>query len=383
MRRLLLIALALALLPSAAQAAQPTVAPLALYGHSGQETYLSRLDPVTLAPTEPNVRIPEAHGAYSFAPDGSQIAFSVSTIGEPGTPGTGRVGLRTYDTNTLGLVREFRTGSAMGAVGWLAPRRILAMGQTGGGVLLADPFDGSLRSRSGTEGAPCIDPPGRAVTRRALVVLMGSTLNTIDRDGAVRSVTLRGFSNVCRRLGITVDRTRELAYVIGVGREAATVNLRTMRVAYTRLPATRASRVAYTHAHGIGFGRYVAAHENSRTLPKGVELINLIARERRMIDARAGGARVARGRILAYDGRAVGAGSKGLRVYDHTGRHRWTVLDREVVRRLEVLGDFAYAQTDGGLRVIDIAERKVVSRSPFDVNLEVDFVLPERAGVTR
>jgi hypothetical protein len=33
--------------------------------------------------------------------------------------------------------------------------------------------------------------------------------------------------------------------------------------------------------------------------------------------------------------------------------------------------------------VVDILARKVVGRSELDPNLEIDFVLPERAGGTR
>lgn len=378
-RPLALILLALAAAP-AAHAATPTTPPLALYGPSGGETHLSRLDPVTLAPAEPRTVVPEWHAGYGVAPDGSQAAFTVSTNGTSATPGSGRVGMRVIDLTTLETVVDFRLGGAASAIGWLAPRRIVAMTQSGGGVVVADPVTGQFRRTGRGAGPPCTDPHGKATTRRALVVLLGSTLNAIDRDGTRRSVRLRGMSDLCWRLGLAVDRVRELAFVSGVGPHVAHVNLRTMRVTYRRVGPTRATRVDRTRT--ALFGTWIAAaHSGSRGLPRGVELIDRLGDSRRMLDARAGALAVAGERLLTYDGRFTPGGTRGLRAYDLAGRRRYTLLRDEVVNRVEVLGGFAYAFTPAGLRVVDLRERRVVSRSAFDPRTEVHFVLPERAGL--
>jgi hypothetical protein len=382
-RPLALIAclIALASWPAVAGAAEPTTAPLALYGLSGEETRLARLDPLTLAPREPQTVMPEWHDGYSFSPDGRHAAFTVSTNGSPFTPGSGRVGMRVIDLTTLATAVDFRLGVAASAIGWLAPRRIIAKTQ-GAQIVVADPQTGGFRTTDRAVGPGCIDPPGKAVSRRHLVFLLGSTLNAVDRDGKRRHVRIRGMSNVCSRLGLAVDRARELAYVTGLGREVAVVSLRTMRVTYRRVDPSRASRVAYTRAELFGAFQVVAQHVNSRGMPKGVELVDFLGNTRLMLDPRAGGARPAGSRVLTYDGRlpVSPGGSKGIRAYDATGRLRYRTLTGEVVHRLEVLGQFAYAQTRGGLRVIDHHTGRVVSRSAFDPNLEVDFVLPERAG---
>jgi hypothetical protein len=382
-RTLALVVLALALWPAAACAAQPTTPPLAYYGTGFRGFDLSRLDPLTLAPLDPRANVGEWHSAYSLAPDGRQLVSSISSNGLPTTPGQGRVGLRTYDLTTFEVVREFRIGVAASAVGWLAPRRIVAKTQ-GGQIVLADPVTGEFRVTGRSAGPGCIDPPGKAVTRNRLVYLLGSTLNSVDRDGERRSRLMRGMSDDCGRLGFAMDRGRELAYVVGVGAEVAQVNVRTMRVTYHRVGSTRATAVAGTRAQGFGAFQIAAAHHNSRGMPKGVELIDLREDERRRIDPGAGGAVVAGERLLTYDGRAPVSpgGSKGIRGYDLSGRRRFTLLPGEVVHRLDVLGRFAYAQTRAGLRVIDLRRREVVSRTDgFDPDTFIHFVLPDRAGM--
>ena len=381
MRRwLVLVSLALALCPADAQAAQPTEPPLA-YQLSDGGFALSRLDPLTLAPLEPHGDVGEWHFAYSLAPGGGQLASSISHPGLPDTPGGGRVGLRVYDLTTFDIVREFRLGSAAGAVGWLEPRRIVALTQ-GGRIFVADPETGGFRGTDRAAGPDCIDPWEKAVTRSRLVFLFGATLNAVDRDGNRRHVRLRGVPNDCSHVGLAVDQARELAYVVGVGSEVAVVQARALRVQYVPVGASRATRVASTRAALFGGFQVFAAHRNSRGMPKGVELVNTIRRTRRMIDPRAGAAEVAGERLLTYDGRepVSPGGSRGIRVFNLRGRLRYRFLKREVVLDLDVVGRFAYARTRGGLRVIDLRTRDVVSSSAFDAADQVYFVRPDRAG---
>jgi hypothetical protein len=377
-RSLALVALALALWPAVAQAAQPTEAPLAYHLPDGGYD-LGRLDPLTLAPLGPQADINEWHMGYSVSPDGGRIATTISHPGLPGTPGSGRVGLRIYDLTTFDVVREFRTGGATQAVGWLTPRRVVAASRQ---VFVADPVDGSLETTDTVAGPGCGDPHAKAVTRSRLVFLLGSTLNVVDREGDRRHVTLRDMSNDCGRLGLAVDQARELVYVVGVGGEVAVVRPQAMRTTYVRVGPSRATRVDSTSAHHFGAFQLAAAHRSSRGMPRGVELVNTFERARRMVDPRAGAAQVYRNLLLTYDGRdAVSAGgSRGIRMFNTAGRLRDRLLKREVVHDVDIHGRFAYARTRGGLRVIDLETRDVASRSAFDPDSELEFVVPGGAG---
>jgi hypothetical protein len=387
MRRPLALILCLAAVlcsPAAASAADPvppTDPPLALYGHSGEETYLARLDPVTLAPRDPVVVIPEWHNGYSVSPDGRRAAFTVSTSGQPTTPGQGRVGMRIVDLTTLETAFDYRIGVAASAIGWLTPRRIVAKRQ-GGGIVTADGVTGQFADTGRRAPGNCNDPPGKGRSRSYLAVLLGRRVTAIDSLGRVRGVTIRGVPGACGRLGFAVDGARQLAYVVGLGKEIAVVSLRAMSVRYIPVPRSQATRVDRTTALLFGGFQLAAAHVNSRGMPKGVELVDALSGARHMIDPSGGAIRAAGERLLVFDGRypVSPGGSKGLRAYDLRGRLRYRLLTNEVVHRVEVLGGHAYAQTRGGLRVIDLRARRVVSRSALDPNLEIHFVRADRSG---
>jgi hypothetical protein len=369
-------ALALATCPGAlaAEPRLPTAAPLALHGFSGQETTLSRLDPVSLAPRDPQTVVPEWHNGYDIAPDGRQAVFTVSSNGLPSTPGTGRVGVRVVDLTTMQAAVEFRTGVAASALAWLSPRRIVAHVQ-GGRVFLLDPATGAARM-TGTTATDCIDPPGKGSTARLLVMALGRKLSTVDKHGRVRSVSLPGMDDECFRPGFALDRGRNRAYVFDDGRRAAEVDLHRMRAGFTAMPDLDANGVAYTKGLLLGEDRVAAAHENRRGMPRGVEVIDFARHTRRLIDPAAGQAVLAGSLLLAFDGRfpVSPGGSTGLRAFGRDGRLRFRVLTSEVVHRVHVLGRYAYVLTRGGLRVVDLRTRKVVSRSPFDPDVEIDFL---------
>ena len=335
---------------------------------------LSRLDPLTLAPRDPRAFIGEWHGGFAISPDGRQGVSTLSSPGVPTTPGTGRVGIRAFDLATMEQTVEFRTGVAGMAVAWLTPRRIVTVVQ-GGGAFLLDPVTGSV-TRTGSISTDCIDPPGKGSTGRLLVMALGSRLATVDKHGHVRTVGLPGMGPECFRPGFALDPAHGRAYVFDDGRRAATVNLSTMRASFTALPELDANAVAYTSGLLLGEGRVAAAHQSSRGVPKGVELIDLRARSRRMVDRGAGQAVLGDGLLLTYDGRPpVGpSGSKGLRAYSRAGALRFRVLTGDVVQHVQVRGRFAYALTHGGLRVVDLRTRKVVSRAAFDPDVQLTFL---------
>ena len=375
-RPLALIASLLALgLAGSASAAEPTAPPLALYGSSGGVTKLARLDPLTLAAREPSAQIHEWHDGYDISPDERFGVFTVSSNALPTTPGTGRVGIRVFDLETMELAAEFRTGVAGMAVAWLTPRRIVTAVQ-GGSVFLLDPTTGTVERTGNAGSGECIDPPGKGSTGRLLVMALGRRLSTVDKHGRVRSVALSGVGAKCARQGFALDPVRNRAYVFGAGRRAARVSLGSMRAGFVALPDLDADAVADTDGLLLGEDRVAAMHTDTRGRPKGVELIDFAARSRRMVDRAAGRAVLGDGLLLAYDGRSAGdaGGSKGLRAYSRSGALRFRVLTGEVVNHVQTRGRFAYALTAGGLRVVDLRTRELVRRAPYDAELELHFL---------
>jgi len=369
MRRTLgLVVLALALCSTAPAAARaPTASPLAITAEQGGGmAFLSRLDPVTLERRDPRVHISEWHGGYSFSPDGRRVALTVSRNPSNPIPRLGRVGIELVEHAT-GAVTEVQTGVAAGAVAWLTPNRLVGIVQ-GGTVVLVDTDAGRVIRGDQRVRADCIDPPGKGATRRALVVLLGDRVHAIDRNGAMRSATLRGMDDRCGRLGFAVDEARERAYAVGLGSRVAEVNLRTMRVTYRALPRAAARGTSLqASALLLGDRRLAVAHAVfSRGNPKGVEVVDVRRGTRRVIDPGAGRVILAGSRLITWDGHYAGrrSAAQGIRVFDRAGRPLFGMLGGERVEDVQVLGRFAYALVGGGrLRVVDLATRSVVSRS--------------------
>jgi hypothetical protein len=372
---LICCALAAAGPASGAPAAQlPTKAPLGIAGEGGGLVALSRFDPVTLAPREPRTDIPEWHNGYSFSPDGERLALTVSMNPTHPTPGLGRVGVEIVDLITR-AVTEVQTGIAAGALAWLTPHRVVGLLQ-GGTIVVVDPDQGKVLSRHGAPGGECTDPPGQDATARLLVMLLENRVVTADKQGRVRSAALSGFPRDCSVSGMALDRVRNRAYVAGVGTRVAEVNLSTMHVSYRTVPHSLYHGDPYTAALPLGGGRLVVAHQTNRALPRGVELLDPAKGTRRVVDAQAGVVRLAGSLLLAVDGRgAIQPGaSEGLRAYGHDGKLRFRLLGNEAVQDVQVLGRFAYARVEDGLRVIDLRARRVVSRSDYPSGLELHFL---------
>jgi hypothetical protein len=127
-------------------------APLGLVRRiDGSGTVLTRVDPVTLRPRGVGADLPEIQDAWSFSPDGAQVAL--------GTVGQG------LGVDVVDLTRRSRGPSirpiAAEAVVWLEPRRLGATLQFGRLVVL-DPGDGRvLRSRSLRARKACARRRGR------------------------------------------------------------------------------------------------------------------------------------------------------------------------------------------------------------------------------
>ena len=96
----------------------------------GSAATLARLDPVSLRPAGPRVRLGEYHDAWAFSPDGSQLAL--------GNGGQGRVcgrGVCVVDAGDMAVTSDIDTPIAVEALAWVRPRRVVAVLQLGGIVV--------------------------------------------------------------------------------------------------------------------------------------------------------------------------------------------------------------------------------------------------------
>ena len=364
--------------PAGARAAEPAEPLLAISGDSSGATHLARLDPVTLAPQGETPEVPEWHDGFSFSPGRTQIAFTIST-GRPvnGEPGLGRGGIRIIDLATMRIVTDVQNGVAAEALAWLTPRRLIALNQ-GGGIVAANPLTGKVDFTAGRTSGACIDPPGKAVAPRALVVLLGNRLFRIDKLGRKSSVTLSGMSPECGRLGLALDTAANRVFVVGAGSRVVEIALRGMKVTNHAVGAYGRDRADETRALVLPSGRLIAVHRGSRGLPKGVELIDAAAGTRRTIDPQAGIARRAGSLVLTADGRAPdqSGASRGLRAFDLAGRPRFRMLTSRAVSEVQVAGPYAYARTGGKIRVIDLRARRVVHSTAVGAGTELTILTP-------
>jgi hypothetical protein len=382
----LLAALALGAGPARAQG-PPTEPPLGVHeSYFGDAAgFFSSLDPVSLAPAQPAAEVPEWHDGWSFSPGRSQIAFGISTGApvNPG-PGTSRVGIRIIDVASRQILGDVRLGGFASRLAWFEPRRLVAL--QGSRSLVVDPLTRTIVKSRSVSGSGCGGEPPWGRTPRALVTLPGKRLVAVDRDGRGRSVALRGLPDACgtgsraRRSGLAVDSAGQRAFVLGTAATVPEVDLRTMRARYHRVPASRASAVKYSHGVWLGGRRLAVAHQNSRWVPRGVELLDLPAGRRRTLDEGAGGVAFAAGRILTFDGRMQAAAARetstGMRAWSTSGRQRYRVLAGQRVFALQVAGSYAYARVPGGVRVVHVPSGTVVGGAAMPDRTHVTLLAP-------
>lgn len=293
------------------------------------------------------------------------------------------------------LGREVQTGIAAEALGWLAPRLLVA-GLQRGGTVIVDPLTGEIVHRW-----PGFSfPDASARTPDSLVMLLpqlrtaepnlpltrvagAPRLAVVDAKGGLRSVTLSRIPlGVRSRNGIpyqdhaalAVDAVRARAYVFAANAAAAAVDLRTMRVSYHRLASGRSGQsmkkvlARERHALLLGDGRVLvfgrdfvpSGRSPFAAVAAGATLVDLGDWTSRVLDPRAGGAAFAAGRLLVYGSRGVA--EPGLRSYTLEGRKAFHLFDREQVWDVQTAGSLAYVRTPRALRVVDLTSGKVVSK---------------------
>jgi hypothetical protein len=374
--------------PLKASAAAPL---LGLLQAPNSAVSMALLDPLSLGPVSPKVEVGEYHDAWSLSPDRSQLALGVSAPGRKG-----RIGILIIDLRAMRVVRRVETGIAAQALGWLAPRRVVASLQTGGTVLV-DPRTGKVLRR----WRDFSYPDASARTPRGLVMLFGGTnealfggspvtppgsivprLGVVDARGRLRSVPLERIRLTVRprlysadRAGLAVDRSRARAYVFAANAPAAIVDLRTMRVSYRpvalgpRGGANRKVLARDRRALWLGDGQVVvlgldllrpAGRERFPSIPAGATLVDTANWRTRLLDPMADRAVFAAGLLLTY--RSRGAARSGLRMYTLDGRRVLSLLDGERVVDVQVARGSAYVRTPSAVYVLDAISRKIVNK---------------------
>lgn len=372
----------------------PTGAPLALLASSADgQVSVTRVDPLTLAPTGTSSTLPEYHDTYSFSPDRSAIGFGVST--DSGT-GEGRIGVRVLDSSDLSIAADINTGVNADYVAWLRPRRLVALlGMSfSGGPCPAPPCPAPAPDDPDHSTVVTVNPLTEQVLERrkvplhcdaaearerALISLAGRRLSMIGSDGDVRSVRLpRQFS----RCGdLVVSPGAEEAFVVARhANTVAEVALKNSRLTLHRFPAGPGGEV---EAVGLDRNRLVLAHRRSNGRPLGVEVLDTERERRRMIDPGAGQARVSNRTILTFgrrrSSRSTGIGVRG---FSRTGRRRFWLLRTQRIRAVEIKGRFAYVLLPDAVAVINVSSGTVVSRAASNFDGQLLTQQPARSAVT-
>jgi hypothetical protein len=370
-----------------------------LQSPTGASATLARLDPLSLKPVSRRVRIEEYHENWSLSPDALHVAL--------GRGGQG-IGIEIVDVRTLKLVRHVRTGIAAEALGWLAPRRLVA-GLQRGGTVVVDPRTGRIVRRFADFSFPDVS----AQTRQGLVMLLPQLrasspglplrrvsgavrLALVDVHGRLRSVTVqrirlgvrtrRGFEYT-DRAGLAVDPARARAYVVAADAPVAEVDLHTMQVFYHRLapllarPSARGvtgvlarERTALWLGHGrlLVVGRdFVSTRARKEALaPAGAALVDTAAWTWRTLDRQPTGAVLVGAELLVYGPGSYPAPGAGLRGYTLRGRRIFGLFDHKRVLNVQVAGRRAYVRTPAAVHVVELGSGKVI----HDVAPPVDLV---------
>jgi hypothetical protein len=329
MRRLLAILLAGVVCHGGAAAA--ATLPVAVFSpFDGSARTLARLAPHSLRPAVPRVRLPEYHDNWSFSPDGSRVALGMGGAGDV----CGR-GICVVDMRSMTIAAQIHAPTAVEAVAWLRPRRIVGVLQTGG-IIVGDPVTGAVVLRRDFPYDTFY--PAVARTSAGFAVMFDSVparLMLVDPRGEMRSVALNG---IARNAGLAADRRTGRAFVVGAGRRVAVVDLRTMTVKYRRVRVPRMTR----SREALWLGRGLLALWGGSGA--GAHVVDTRTWSVRTVSRAATGVRRAAGRLLVYSDRRVGRAGRGigLRVFTRDGARLVQHLFGTRKLSMEVAGGRAY-----------------------------------------
>jgi hypothetical protein len=298
--------------------------PVAVFSRiDGGAQILARLAPGSLRPGRPRLRLGEYHEDWSFSPDGSQLALGMGGQGDCGR------GICIVDVETMRTAGWVRGFTAVEAVAWLRPRRIVGVDQASR-VFVADPVAETVISSRDLPFSPYSPPVAR--TSEGLAVLMPSRppqLVVANAHGDVRSVAL---PRIERGAALAAAPRGKRAFVTSAGGPVAEVSLRTMTVRYHRVTTPHHRR--RLEARWLGHGRLAVSGDPNA----GVTVIDTSTWTARTVAPGATSARLAGGRLLVYSEPAFRSRGVGLRVYTRDGRRLVRHLFGDQHMEVEVLG---------------------------------------------
>ena len=338
----------------------------------GYETILGRLDPLTLEPRGPSLRIAEFHAGPVFSPDRRRLAVGLSESTLPGVEPGGRVGLWIVDRASMEVRWRVVTGIAAEAAAWPTPTRILAYLQ-GEAVAVIDAQTGEVlrRRQLQTRGECCLNPMV-GLSRGAAVLSAprgqrGLGLSLFDPRGRMRRVPLTRL-----RMSGTIARAAPSRVLVSApNAPLAVVNTRNQRKRYVRLPAApRCPAGASCRAERqlIWLGRDRVAVNDQVSADGGG---GLPARARSwLVDLDGPRPRlISRQPFLRRSDRALVAFGRGLTVLERDGRPRFSALPGHRLWNVEAKAGRIYALTDERgpqLFVLDATTGRTLHRSrPF------------------
>ncbi len=309
-------------------AAEPAAArePVAVFSRfDGGGQILARLAPGSLRPGRPRLQLGEYHQDWSFSPDGSRLALGLGGQGDACARG-----ICIVDVGTMRIAGYVHAPTAVEAVAWLRPRRIVGVHQ-GGSVFVADPVTETVIGSRDLPFQPYSPPVAR--TSEGLAVLMPSQppqLVVANAHGDVRRVALPRLE---RGAALAAAPRGKRAFVTSAGGPVAEVSLRTMTVRYHRVPTPHDAR--RLEALWLGDGRLAVSGDPNA----GVTVIDTSTWTTRTVAPGATSARLAGGRLLVYS-QAFRPRSRGigLRVYTRDGRRLVRHLFGDRHLQVEVLG---------------------------------------------
>lgn len=392
------------------------------------DAVLTRLDPATLAPSQPRLTIGRTVSAWGYDPAHRWLVLA--------TDGTTLRFVDVEKMRLLGSVRLSRQGRSVTYLRWVVPNRFVAVyPRVGGGVEVAW-IDAAQRRvlgqreldvmpwtvvSGGTTAVALLPPSERAIGGARLAVLRGDA--RIDIVRAQRIQIGSAFPNprdrgYVRRVGpgLAVTPGGERAFLVGGAGVVAEVDLHSLAVSYhsPQRPRSFASRLGnwlvpaarakgadgpWMHARWVGNGivavtgaRYHLLRPESRGLrqiiePDGLRLIDTRTWTQRTLDERASGFTLAGDMIVAFGIRSEWAGTKttlegmGLAAYGPDGTKRFEAVPGEPIGLVQATAGLGYAWRSeaGSQRKVDVValadgevEREVALEHPTWVLLESD-----------
>lgn len=351
------------------------------------------------------------YGSWAFSAD--RATFAIASCGDPPSGGIRFVNARAMRVlGDLELSRSF--SDCTSSLAWLAPRRLLAVVQSGGHVVAVDPVARRVVRRESLPAGPWA--AGR--TRDELVLLLGNhgsfaaaRLAVVDADARIRIATVdritagtieegEGSEYRSRAIqpGLAVDPEGRRAFLVPHAGPVAEIDLRTLAVSYHELdrpsllgrllrwltPAAQAKvlKGPIRNARWLGDGMIavsgvdysVSANAGGQPLmtaaPVGLSLVDTRSWTTRALDDEASGFAVGVGLVVAQGGRWDSGQERGygpgLRAFDLDGRERWRHRPGELLW-MDPAGPLGYIQfRDLRTEVVDLVSGSVLATVRWD-----------------